>query len=230
MRGNLFFDLDGTLTDPREGIVGCLRHALDGVGVVPPTEDDLVRLIGPPLQQSLMHLLGRERAHLLPKTLELYRERFATVGMFENRVYAGVPEGLGALGAAGWRLWVVTSKPRVFAAPILEHFGLTGYFLAVHGSELSGERSDKGDLIAHVLRTEGVSAGQSAMIGDRSHDVVGARVNNVRALGALWGYGTRAELVDAGADRVYESLHELVSHLTSSLNERMSNAERSASE
>lgn len=215
MRGNLFFDLDGTLTDPREGIVACLRHALDHVGVDVPADDELSRFIGPPLQDSLMQLLGPERAHLVPETLALYRGRFRTAGMFENQVYAGVPEGLDALAAAGWRLWVVTSKPRVFALPILEHFGLARHFVAVHGSELSGERSEKGDLIAYVLRTEGVHAGQAAMIGDRSHDVVAARANDVRAFGVLWGYGTRTELVDAGAERLYESFLELVSDLAS---------------
>jgi phosphoglycolate phosphatase len=216
MRGNLFFDLDGTLTDPREGIVRCLRHALDRVGVAAPTDDQLARFIGPPLQDSLAQLLGPEHADLVPTTLASYRERFRTKGMFENEVYVGVPEGLEALAAAGWRLWVVTSKPRVFAVPILEHFGLARHFAGVHGAELSGERSNKGDLIAYVLHTEGISAGQATMIGDRFHDVVGARTNDVRALGVLWGYGTRAELVDAGAEGVYESFSELVAALGAS--------------
>jgi phosphoglycolate phosphatase len=136
--------------------------------------------------------------------------------MFENQVYAGVPEGLAALVTTGWRLWVVTSKPRVLAVPILEHFGLARHFAGVHGAELSGERSNKGDLIAYVLHTEGISAGQATMIGDRFHDVVGARTNDVRALGVLWGYGTRAELVDAGAEGVYESFSELVAALRAS--------------
>ena len=214
-RGSLFFDLDGTLTDPREGIVGSLRYALGELEVPVPTDDELSRLIGPPLHESLKRILGPRRAKSLPRALELYRERFATVGMFENAVYPGIPEALARLRGAGWSLWVVTSKPTVFAAPILEHFALTRYFAGVYGAELSGERSDKGELVAHVLRTEGVAAEQATMIGDRRHDVAGARANGVRALGVLWGYGTLDELIDAGADGLFENVADLVELLMS---------------
>jgi phosphoglycolate phosphatase len=215
VRGRLFFDLDGTLTDPREGIVACLRHALEGVDVPPPSDDDLARLIGPPLQQSLRGLLGTERAHLAATALELYRVRFRAVGMFENRVYAGIPEALAALRHAGWRLSVVTSKPHTFAVPILDHFGLVESFASVYGSELSGERTDKAELIGYALRAEGAPAEQVIMIGDRSHDIVGARANRVQSRGVLWGYGTREELADAGADGLFETVAALVSELTS---------------
>jgi phosphoglycolate phosphatase len=214
VRGRLFFDLDGTLTDPREGIVACLRHALEGIDVQPPPDDDLARLIGPPLQQSLQGLLGRERGHLVAKALELYRVRFSAVGMFENRVYAGIPGALGALRDAGWRLSVVTSKPHTFAVPILEHFALAASFATVYGSELSGERTDKAELIGYALRAEGAPAEQVIMIGDRSHDIVGARANSVQSRGVLWGYGTREELVDAGADGLFETPASLISELT----------------
>jgi phosphoglycolate phosphatase len=215
MRGNLLFDLDGTLTDPREGIVGCLRHALRHVGVTLPSDDELASLIGPPLHESLSNLLGSDRAHLVPRALEAYRERFASVGMFENTVYPGIPEGLVTLRNRGWRLWVVTSKPSIFAEPILSHFDLKHHFARVYGAELSGERSNKRELIAHVLRTEGLTARETIMIGDRSHDVVGAKSNGRRALGALWGYGTRVELEDVGADGLYETVAALVAGLTS---------------
>lgn len=214
MRGSLLFDLDGTLTDPREGIVGSLRHALAELGVPQPPDDELSGFIGPPLHESLRRFLGPKRANALPKALELYRERFASVGMFENKVYPGIPSALATLREAGWTLWVVTSKPSVFAAPILEHFALTRHFAGLHGSELSGERSDKGELIAHFLRVEGVPAAQATMIGDRKHDVAGARANGVRAFGVLWGYGTRAELAGAGADALYENVADLVKELT----------------
>jgi phosphoglycolate phosphatase len=213
MRGSLLFDLDGTLTDPREGIVGSLRHALAALGVPEPSDDELGSFIGPPLHGSLRRLLGPKGASEVPRALELYRERFATVGMFENRVYPGIPEALAALRAAEWSLFVVTSKPSVFAAPILEHFDLTRYFAGVYGAELSGERSDKAELIAHFLRTQRMPAERTTMIGDRKHDIVGARVNRVRALGVLWGYGTRDELTDAGADGLYETVADLVGGL-----------------
>lgn len=214
MRENLFFDLDGTLTDSRPGIVHCLRHALEQLDVPAPAEDELSRYIGPPLHESLSHLLGPDRAHLVPRALELYRARFGTVGMFENRIYEGASMALEALAAAGFRLWVVTSKPTVYAVPIVEHFGVRAHFAAVHGSELSGERSRKGELIAHVLRAEGIPATRAVMIGDRSHDMAGARENDVRALGVLWGYGSRVELTGAGAAGLFETFPELVSALT----------------
>ncbi len=214
MRGSLLFDLDGTLTDPRDGIIGSLRYALAELGIPAPPDGELSSWIGPPLHESLRRFLGAKRASSLPKALELYRERFATVGMLENKVYPGIPEALTALASAGYSLRVVTSKPTVFAAPILEHFDLTRHFAGVHGSELSGERSDKGELIAYVLRTERLSAPEAAMIGDRRHDVAGARTNGVRALGVLWGYGTRDELAGAGADALYENVADLVRELT----------------
>lgn len=133
--------------------------------------------------------------------------------MYENEVYPGIPELLQALGDAGDILRVVTSKPSVFADRILAHFDLSQHFTGVHGSELSGVRSDKAELIADVLASERISAKDAVMIGDRSHDVVGARANGVRPLGVLWGYGTRAELTAAGADELYASVADLQSDL-----------------
>lgn len=154
--------------------------------------------------------------HLVPQALELYRERFNTTGMFQNKVYLGIPEGLRALRDAGWRLSVVTSKPHAFAVPILDHFALSQYFASVYGSELSGERSDKGALIAHALANEGIAAEQAIMIGDRALDILGARANGVPSRGVLWGYGARRELVDARADGLYETVSELVCDLAES--------------
>ncbi|HEY6559302.1 MAG TPA: HAD hydrolase-like protein [Polyangiaceae bacterium] len=210
---SLFFDLDGTLTDPRDGITRCLRYALDGVQVPAPTDAELTRWIGPPLHDSFRDFLGPSRRHLVARAVSLYRERFGTVGMFENSVYPGVPEGLRLLVESGRRLFVVTSKPTHFARPILQHFDLSRFFVGVYGSELSGERSDKGELISHVLRTEGLESNDALMIGDRAHDVRGARQNQVRAIGALWGYGGREELSDAGANDLYASVSELVAAL-----------------
>lgn len=209
-RGALFFDLDGTLTDPREGIVGCIRHALRRLECVVPPDPELDCCIGPPLRESFCRLAGEARADA---AVEHYRERFREVGMFENSVYPGVPQALQALEAAGWRLLVVTSKPGVFAEQILRHFELARYFAAIHGSELSGLRADKSELIAHVLVVEGIVPAGALMIGDRSHDVVGARNNGLRSAGVLWGYGSREELTAAGADRLYASLAELLADL-----------------
>jgi len=207
MPRQLFFDLDGTLTDPRLGIVRCLRHALEGAPIAIPSDAELERFIGPPLQQSLKRLLGADAA--ATDALKRYRERFATSGMYENEVYPGIPELLRALRDVGWKLRVVTSKPKVFADPILDHFGISEHFIGVHGSELSGVRTDKAELIAHVLEVARIPARAAMMIGDRSHDIAGARANGVRALGVLWGYGSRAELTSAGAERLYDSVSAL---------------------
>lgn len=209
-RGSLLFDLDGTLTDPREGIVGCIRHALQCLGCAVPPDAELDRCIGPPLRESFCRLAS---GALADAAVEHYRERFRASGMFENHVYPGVPEALTALCAVGWQLLVVTSKPAVFAEQIVRHFDLARYFSAIYGSELSGVRSDKGELIAHVLATEGIAPEHALMIGDRSHDIVGARKNGLRSAGVLWGYGTREELTEAGADRLYESVSVLMDDL-----------------
>lgn len=215
LRRHLFFDLDGTLTDPRDGIVRSIQHALTDLSIPVPGEDELERLIGLPLQESLRTILASHGEHLVPQALQLYRERYKTEGMFENSVYPDVRKALDALAAAGWTLWVVTSKPSVFAREIVSHFSLARHFRGVHGSELSGERSDKSELIAHVLRAERISPPSVIMIGDRSYDIVGARRNGLRCAGVLWGYGSRHELADAGADALYGTVAELVSDLTS---------------
>jgi phosphoglycolate phosphatase len=212
---HLLFDLDGTLTDSKLGIVASMRHALRAVSVEAPPDDDLARLIGPPTYDAFAQLLGTMDRPTLERAVQAYRDRYATVGMFESRVYPGVADGLETLRAAGLGLCVVTSKPHVYARRIIEHFGLRGFFREVYGSELSGLGGDKGVLIAQVLVAEGALAHETWMIGDRSHDVVGAKKNGLRAAGVLWGYGTRDELVDAGADVLYASMPELVRSFTS---------------
>jgi phosphoglycolate phosphatase len=206
---DILFDLDGTLTDPVLGITRCIQHALTGLGRTAPDLDSLRRCVGPPLQDSFAELLETKDEILLAEAIRLYRERFKPVGMFENSVYPDVPEGLETLRAQGHRLWVATSKPHVFAQEIVEHFGLARFFERVHGSELSGVNADKGDLIRHVLAEEGIPPEQAWMVGDRMHDVLGARRNGVEAIGVLWGYGSEEELRAAAPRRIVASMAEL---------------------
>lgn len=206
---NIFFDLDGTLTDPGVGITRCIQHALEGLGLPVPEAESLRRCVGPPLQNSFAELLGTRDDALVAEAIRLYRERFVTAGMFENSVYAGVPAALEVLRRDGHRLWVVTSKPHVFARQIVEHFGLSAFFERVYGSELSGENSDKGRLIRVALTQEELSPGQVCMVGDRAVDIEGARSNGVGAIGVLWGYGSREELIAAAPDRLVASMAEL---------------------
>jgi phosphoglycolate phosphatase len=202
---HVLFDLDGTLTDPREGIVACLSYALRGLGRTPPPDSELVRFIGPPLHESLAALLGPGGQSEVGTALALYRQRFASQGMFENVVYPGIEPALAELQARGTTLYVATSKPRTFAEQIVEHFGLRHFFRALYGSELDGTRANKGELIAYLLERESLAPESTYLIGDRAHDVRGARATGVIPIGALWGYGSRDELVEAGATALCET-------------------------
>ena len=209
----ILFDLDGTLTDPREGITRSIAYALGRMGVEPPPLAELTFAIGPPLRASLARLIGTESADAVERTLAFYRERFADVGLFENAVYDGVAETLAALSGSGATLFVATSKPRVYAERIIRHFALDAHFVAVHGCELDGTREDKRELLAHLLPHHGLDARRATMIGDRGADMVAARHHGLRAVGALWGYGSRDELEAAGAHACCGGPRELTSIL-----------------
>jgi phosphoglycolate phosphatase len=196
----VYFDLDGTLTDPKPGITRSIQYALGKLDREVPSEDALTWCIGPPLHASLKKLLGAE--DLVERAVSLYRERFADIGLFENRVYPGVEETLSAVASSGRRLFVATSKAEVYAERIIDHFKLRIYFERVFGSELDGTRSDKTGLLGYALTTTGVDPTQAIMIGDRSHDMIGARNNKMTAVGVLYGYGSKQELLDAGAHHI----------------------------
>ncbi len=212
---HLLFDLDGTLTDSRPGILTSMRHALTALGLQVPADEALSRLIGPPTRDAFRELLASSDPELNERTIAIYRQRYATLGLFESSVYPGIAQGLQALREADFRLLVVTSKPEVYAYTIIDHFELRQYFGHVYGSELSGERSNKGELIAHVLASEGIAQSEAWMIGDRLHDILGAKRNGLRSTGVLWGYGSREELSEAGADRLCQTMPDLVRAFTS---------------
>jgi len=199
----LFFDLDGTLTDPKPGITGSIQYALQKLDRPVLSQDELTWCIGPPLRASFVALLGGES--LADRAVELYRERFADVGLFENSVYPDIEHVLATLSQSGRRMFVATSKPHVFAKRIVDHFGLNSYFEHVFGSELDGTHVHKNDLLAYALRQTGVDPSQAVMIGDRSHDVVGAKTNGINAIGVTYGYGGREELIAAGASHLCAS-------------------------
>jgi phosphoglycolate phosphatase len=203
---NLLVDLDGTLTDPGLGITRCLEHALSALGQ--PVPGTLTWCVGPPLRATFAQLLGSADPEVLDRAIGLYRERFVSVGMFENAVYPGVVAGLQELRHAGHQLRVVTSKPHVYARRILDHFALSDAFVSIHGSELSGEFADKADLIRHVLSTE-LFEDRPHMVGDRRHDIEAAHANSLPGVGVLWGYGSGAELEAAGADTLVQSMDQL---------------------
>ncbi|MCP4694610.1 MAG: HAD hydrolase-like protein [Desulfobacterales bacterium] len=210
---HIFFDLDGTLTDPRLGIVRCIQYALSSLNIPRPPESDLEGWIGPPLRDSFLDLFDAPDEALASEAVKLYRERFARKGMFENQVYPGVEELLRSLLANKRALYVVTSKPGVFAEKIVDYFNLGSYFKKVYGSELDGTRSQKTELIRHVLEEEKIAANQAVMIGDRKYDIIGAKENDVTGIGVSWGYGSAAELEEAGAAVIFDSPSELLAGL-----------------
>ena len=211
----IFFDLEGTLTDPRVGIVRCLKYALQELGAPSPTDRELEQYIGPPLPASFAALLNSTDATLIGQAVTLYRQRFAAKGMFANTVYPGIEKVLLRLQAHDVLLYVATSKPTVFAEQILTHCGLRRFFQNIYGSELDGTRSDKKELIAHVLAEERIVASSAVMVGDREHDIKGALLNGVRPVGVLWGYGSRQELTRAGASLLCEGPEALAEILSS---------------
>lgn len=207
----IFFDLDGTLTNPKPGITRSIQYALERLGLPVPDADALTWCIGPPLHASLKTLTGTNE--LADRALLLYRERFGDVGLFENEAYDGIIDTLTAIAATRQRLFVATSKPAIYATRIVDHFGLKPYFERVFGSGLDGTNVDKRDLLRYALGESQVDPASAVMIGDRSHDVVGARTNGMTAIGVLYGYGSEAELREAGAHHICAAHPDLLSHL-----------------
>ena len=209
-----FFDLDGTLTNPFQGITRCIQHALEKLGREVPEAGELKWCIGPPLHATFLKLLNTDDKQVGDEALRLYRERFSTVGLFENEVYEGVVECLERLEKRGIEMRVATAKPTVYARRIVEHFEIARFFQEVHGSELDGRLTDKSELIAHILReNSAIDPGSSVMIGDRSHDMIGAVNNGVTAFGVGWGFGSQEELEEGGATRYLRTPEALLEEL-----------------
>ena len=199
---NILFDLDGTLTNPREGILNCLRHALYKLGIPPPSYEILTENIGPPLEAIFQKLLPERDANTIQQAVNIYRECYMVSGMYENEVYPHIPEILAELKGRGARLYIATSKPASIARKVVDTFGLSKYFSAVFGADLAGELAAKPELVSHILSGESLKKAETAMVGDRKYDVLGARANGILPVGVLWGFGSREELAAAGADLI----------------------------
>lgn len=195
----LLVDLDGTLTDPFDGITRSLRHAARVLGRDLPEDEDLSWAIGPPLIENIRQLFPAADEATLWAGIAAYRERYGAIGKLENAVYPGIPEALGSLRALGLDLHLCTSKLEAHAVDILHHFDLARFFRTAHGSKPDGRHSNKAELIAHILEVEGLEPGGLVMVGDRKHDCLGAAAHGIPTLGVAWGYGGRAELEAAGA-------------------------------
>jgi len=239
----LLFDLDGTLTDSKPGILSCVRYSLEKMGKPVPEEEQLMCFIGPPLIASYQEYCGMDESEAAA-CVAVYRERYAVTGLFENSVYPGIPETLQSLCAAGYTLAVATSKPEPYMLRILEHFELNGYFSVVSGSGLDGKRNNKIRVIQDALSqlalmemgtepkaeehgglfyrdnnwTHGTQyydvlekiKSVSIMIGDRRHDIEGAKACRISSLGVHYGYAKEGELSMAGADYEVDELKDLL--------------------
>lgn len=214
----ILFDLDGTLTDPKPGITGCVQYALRKLGMEAPEADALEPFIGPPLLDSFREICGLDEATSL-QAIAYYREWFSTVGLFENEAYPGITRMLARLQEAECHLAVASSKPEVFVKKILEHFGMLPYFEVIVGSELDGRRVQKEEVVEEALRQllgeNGVRQAASGkirdavMVGDRKFDVQGAKQFGLASIGVAYGYAAAGELEEAGADRIVETVKEL---------------------
>ena len=205
----LLFDLDGTLTDPKEGITKSVRHALKAYNIEVENLDTLCCFIGPPLKDSFIEYYGFSEEDAV-NAIGVYREYFSDRGIFENEVYEGIEEMLKALTSSGKKLFVASSKPEVFVRKIMEHFGLDSYFTFMGGADLGETRVKKADVIRYVLAENGITDLEKViMIGDRKHDILGAREVGVDSVGVLYGYGDWEELTGAQADFLAETVFDL---------------------
>ena len=204
----IFFDLDGTLIDSRAGTIRTIQHVLNSIGVSPALADGPTAIDAPTIPEIFMSMLDDEA--LVEVAVKRYRKRHAEVGLYECRLYDGVSETLGRLSGRGIRLFVATSRLQVFAERIIDHLGLSAYFDGVFGTSPSNDRESKGDLLRRALRAVDMDPNTSAMVGDRAFDMQGATENGMRALGVLYGYGSREELDAAGAQLLVSRPGEII--------------------
>ncbi|NVO10852.1 MAG: HAD family hydrolase [Bacteroidales bacterium] len=207
---NILFDLDGTLTDPKEGIVNSILYALEKLGIQENHINELDTFIGPPLRGSFIARYNLSD-NLADKAVTFYREYFSEKGLYENQVYPGVAELLEFLVSRKYQLFVATSKPTVYSDKILRHFNLHKYFTGIVGSNLDNTRTDKSEVIAHVVSTYSLQPVNSIMVGDRKHDIIGAKNNSMRSIAVTYGYGSLEEILSENPDFIVNCCIELKS-------------------
>ena len=209
----ILFDLDGTLTDPKDGITKCVAYALKYFGIESDA-DELTEFIGPPLKEQFMAYASLSENDAI-KAVEVYRERFAPIGKFENKVYDNIHYMLETLKRNGKTLVIATSKPHVFAQQIADKFNLSPYFSGIYGSELDGRNTDKALVIREAMEKMRANSTNTVMVGDRIHDLIGAQKNNIPFVGVSYGYAKENELEEGGAKIIANSPIELLDILLS---------------
>ncbi|MCP3463766.1 HAD hydrolase-like protein [Bradyrhizobium sp. CCGUVB23] len=214
----VLLDLDGTLVDSQPGIFASCIATLRALGHEPGEALDIKGAIGPPLEEMLQALLGARGDDRIDQAVAAYRQHYGESGLLGSEPYPGIGVALQDMRQAGLRLYLATSKREVFARRILENLKLAAYFDGIYGSVPGGKLDHKPELLAHILSEQDVHASHGLMVGDRRHDIVGARAVNMRCLGVLWGYGSRDELEAAGASRLVERTSDLARLVLSMLN------------
>ena len=208
----ILFDLDGTLTNPKEGITKCVQYALKHFGIEREC-DELISFIGPPLKEQFMQYASLTEEEGI-KAVEIYRERFAPIGIFENEIYDGILAMLESLKNQGKILAIATSKPTVFAEKISRKYGIEPYITLLEGSELDGRNTDKALVIKNAMEKLGATKENTIMVGDREHDVIGARKNGIDCIGVSYGYAKDGELEESGALKIARTPYELLKILS----------------
>ena len=211
----VFFDLDGTLADPKIGITTCIQHALRRMGRPVPETGALVRYIGPPLRSTFRILLETADPVPIEEAVRFYRERYNTVGVFEYEHYQGVEKMLDTLASRALRLYVVSSKAAIYLPVILKSLNVADFFLGSFGPDLEGRLDNKADLLAHVLEELGVEPTHAVMVGDRALDIIAGKSNGTRTVGVTYGYGTNQELAQACPDHLCATPSDLADLLFS---------------
>jgi len=205
---NILFDLDGTLTDPKEGILNSILFALNKLEITENNINGLDAFIGPPLRESFLKRYDLTN-ELADKAMLYYREYFSVKGIYENKVYPGVKGMLETLSACSFHLFIATSKPTIYAKEVLRHFNLDTYFNEIVGSNLDNTRTDKTEIISYLVSSYGLKAGDSIMIGDRKHDIIGAKNNLLKSIGVTYGYGSHEELLSYQPDFIVNNCKEI---------------------
>lgn len=213
MHQYILFDLDGTISDPKVGICTSVQHALEKMGINPPPIDELTPFIGPPLRDSFKQYFGIKDEEM-ETCISYYRERFSTVGLFENELYPGIENMLKTLHDSGKRLAIASSKPRVFVIKIMEYFHIDQYFDVMMGSELNGTRESKSEVIDECFRLlfngDTPDLSKCVMVGDRKYDIEGAKAMHIPNIAVSYGYGSKEELTASGADEIADTVEELL--------------------
>jgi len=202
---NVFFDLDGTINDPKKGFMRCLQYALEQMGQPQPERIDYSKYIGPPLRTSFPELLGTSDSILVEKAMSLFRERLSKIGIYETELYPGVIEMLTEISRDSHKLFVVTSRPTVYSIKIVKILKINHYFDNIFGPELDGRFDDKTELVAHIIDKLNLVPAETVMIGDREVDVIAGKSNGTETIGVTYGYGSEKELLGCLPDHICHS-------------------------